>query len=57
MKKEAIIFLTILIVVYGCSQGTGKSKTAGERLAEGDYADKTASQVSGFTGNAKVYER
>src|SRR3989344_2589747 len=41
MKKEAIILLLILIVAYGCAQGASKAKTAEERLAEGDYTDKT----------------
>src|SRR3989344_4091598 len=45
MKKEAIILLLILIVAYGCAQGASKAKTAEERLAEGDYTDKTTDHM------------
>ncbi|MBI4452023.1 hypothetical protein HY637_01215 [Candidatus Woesearchaeota archaeon] len=46
MKKEFLFLLAILIVIYGCVQdGTSKEKTAEERLAEGDYTDKTTDHM------------
>jgi len=46
MKKEAALLLGILIVIYGCGEdGTGKVKTAEERLTEGNYDDTTTDHM------------
>lgn|SRR3989338_9185428 len=47
MKKEAVLLLGFLIVIYGCAQDgtTSKEKTAEERLAEGNYEDTTADHM------------
>ncbi len=46
MKKEVVLLLGILLIVYGCSQAdTSKQMTAEERLAEGDYTDTTTDHM------------
>lgn len=42
MKKEGLLLVGILLVIYGCAEpDVIKEKTVGERLAEGNYADTT----------------
>lgn len=46
MPKKSLLFYLILfsLIVFGCSQAD-KEKTAEERLAEGDYTDKTTDHM------------
>jgi len=39
MKKEVILLLGLLLVIYGCDTDVVSEKTAEERLKEGDYED------------------
>jgi len=42
MKKEAVLLLGLILLIYGCQQTPVKDgKTAEERLAEGGYEDTT----------------